>query len=243
VSREYAIDIACRAAVIPLGIAPRPVAARPASSGRRVLFVGRIERRKGVHVLLDAIAIVAPEFPDAEFLLIGNDRIPWRDGRPLADAFRAEQAGEPWSGRVRFLGEVDAEERDRQYAACDVFVAPSLYESFGLVYLEAMRHGKPVIGCRVEAFPRSSSTVRAGCSSNRATPSLCRALRELLADSARRAAMGARAAEVVRQRFGADLMAERTLGFYRALRAPAEVAVVVAESGPNGSGTAGAFLQ
>ena len=55
--------------------------------------------------------------------------------------------------RVSFLGRVSDEELDRRYAECDLFVAPSLYESFGLIYLEAMNYAKPVIGCLAGGIP------------------------------------------------------------------------------------------
>ena len=48
---------------------------------------------------------------------------------------------------MRFHGEVSQAELSRLYDSCDLFVAPSLYESFGLIYLEAMAWGKPVIAC------------------------------------------------------------------------------------------------
>jgi glycosyltransferase involved in cell wall biosynthesis len=220
VSREYDVDLGQRATVIPLGVVPRetPAASPAASGGRRVLFVGRIERRKGVHVLLDAIAVLAPELPDTEYVLVGNDRLPWRDGRPLADTFRERYGREPWAERVRFLGEVTADELERQYAACDVFVAPSLYESFGLVYLEAMRHRKPVIGCRTGGVPEIVDHEQSGLLVEPGdAAALARAIHELLQDPARRAAMGAHGERVLRERFGADLMAERTLAFYRDL--------------------------
>jgi len=52
------------------------------------------------------------------------------------------------TGQVDFLGFVDEDRLAEQYKSCDVFVAPSRYESFGLIFLEAMNFAKPVIGCR-----------------------------------------------------------------------------------------------
>jgi glycosyltransferase involved in cell wall biosynthesis len=54
---------------------------------------------------------------------------------------------------VRFLGEVPEDKLNALYQSCDLFVAPSLYESFGLIYLEAMNFAKPVIGCRAGGVP------------------------------------------------------------------------------------------
>jgi hypothetical protein len=67
--------------------------------------------------------------------------------------FTAANAGAPWTGRVHFHGAVSDERLARFYAGCDVFVAPSLLESFGLIYAEAMQYGKPVVGCRAGGIP------------------------------------------------------------------------------------------
>ena len=54
---------------------------------------------------------------------------------------------------VQFLGAVSEEKLNELYQGCDLFVAPSLYESFGLIYLEAMNYGKAVVGCRAGGIP------------------------------------------------------------------------------------------
>ena len=54
---------------------------------------------------------------------------------------------------VQLTGAVSEETLQSLYQSCDLFVAPSLYESFGLIYLEAMNYGKPVIGCRSGGIP------------------------------------------------------------------------------------------
>lgn len=54
---------------------------------------------------------------------------------------------------LHFLGHVETEMLERYYRCCDLFVAPSLYESFGFIYIEAMSFAKPVIGCSVGGVP------------------------------------------------------------------------------------------
>jgi hypothetical protein len=67
--------------------------------------------------------------------------------------FLADHAAAPWLSRVRFHGPVSDDALYGFYQACDLFVAPSLFESFGLIYVEAMQFGKPVVGCRTAGIP------------------------------------------------------------------------------------------
>jgi glycosyltransferase involved in cell wall biosynthesis len=116
----------------------------------RILFVGRLEKRKGVLELFDAIPNVLKEFPGARFLLAGSDN-------RREDGFFEEHACDYRShfrrrfpaaaAAVDFLGFVDDKRLEELYRTCDLFVAPSLYESFGLIYLEAMNWARPVIAC------------------------------------------------------------------------------------------------
>ena len=112
-----------------------------------ILFVGRYESRKGIDVLLGAIPKVLQHFPKVRFVLVGND-----PQNQYENAFKAEWENQ-YDIQVEFLGHVDTPRLKELYQTCDVFVAPSRYESFGLVYVEAMAYGKPVIGCNVGGVP------------------------------------------------------------------------------------------
>jgi len=116
------------------------------------LFVGRLTPRKGVHFLLQAIPWVVKVLPAARFVIVGEDL-----GDPLNHkSYRAyfEESADPAVQEVTtFLGFVGRERLEQLYAECDVFVAPSLYESFGLVHLEAMTYGKPVVAFCTGATP------------------------------------------------------------------------------------------
>ena len=75
--------------------------------------------------------------------------------------------GEDIRKRVHFFGKVDDAAKNYLLSACDVLVAPSLYESFGLMYVEAMRAGKPVIGSNAGGIPEVVDDGRPGFSSPR----------------------------------------------------------------------------
>ena len=110
---------------------------------RTVLYVGRFEARKGTDCLLAAIPKVLASQPDCRFVLAGG-------AGETAERSREEfQRRNPaLIDHVRFLGLVTEAELDDLYRRCDFFVSPALYESFGMTYVEAMRHGRPVIGCQ-----------------------------------------------------------------------------------------------
>jgi glycogen(starch) synthase len=148
--------------VIPHGIEPAreeavrpfPLTATPAA--RTVLFVGRLERRKGILDLFAAIPAVLKAQPDVRFVIAGADNsgadgFQRKTGLDYPAYFRQRQPDA--ARRVTFLGHVTDDQLQELYQTCDLFVAPSLYESFGLIYLEAMNYAKPVIGCRAGGVP------------------------------------------------------------------------------------------
>jgi glycosyltransferase involved in cell wall biosynthesis/GT2 family glycosyltransferase len=112
----------------------------------RLLFVGRLEWRKGIDVLLDIIPNLLDRFPGLHIDIVGDDTIPFDHDKTYRLEFEKKMACA--SQRVKFHGEVAEDKLRGFYRACDIFVAPSRYESFGMILVEAMIHGKPAVGCR-----------------------------------------------------------------------------------------------
>ncbi|ALI26596.1 Phosphatidylinositol alpha-mannosyltransferase [Mycolicibacterium fortuitum] len=146
--------------------------------GRSVLFLGRFdEPRKGMPVLLGALPKLVRRFADIEILIVG---------RGDEDALR-EEAGE-LAGHLRFLGQVDDEAKASAMRSADVYCAPNLGgESFGIVLVEAMAAGTPVVASELDAFSRVLDGGQAG----RLVPvgdadALADALIEVLGDDALR---------------------------------------------------------
>jgi glycosyltransferase involved in cell wall biosynthesis len=100
-----------------------------------ILFVGRLVYYKGCDVLLNAFRAVQ----GAELTLIGNGE--------LEAALKEQAKADGIEDKVHFLGNVDEDTLSKAFADCDVFVLPSIVksEAFGLVQIEAMAYGKPVI--------------------------------------------------------------------------------------------------
>ncbi len=203
----------CR--VIPFGIRAaafeRPDPARVAELRRRygeriVLAVGRLIYYKGFEHLVRAMVDVR-----ATALIAG-------DG-PLAAALTAAAARLGVADRVVLLGRVNDADLKACYHACDVFALPSVErsEAFGIVQLEAMACGRPVVNTWLDsAVPHVSLDGLTGLTVPPGDPAaLAAALNALLDDPERRAAMGAAARHRVRDEFSAELMARRTLEVYR----------------------------
>lgn len=113
-----------------------------------ILFVGRLEKRKGIDTLFKAMPSIIDAIPNSRFIIIGMDT----NLAPDAGSYKnylLRNINKEYHSHISFLGYVDNSELTQYYKKCSVFVAPSLYESFGLIYLEAMSWGKPVIGCNV----------------------------------------------------------------------------------------------
>jgi glycogen synthase len=185
--------------------------------GPRLLFVGRLEKRKGIDTLLAAVPLLIEEFPDLAITIVGNDTIPDDDGSTYRAAFE-RSASRSVAARVRFAGFVGESELDELYARCDVFVAPSRFESFGLVLVEAMMFGKPIVA-------GDNSGMRAvmedGKNGYLVPPdnaeALRRAVSKLLTSSERRRAFGERSRQLYEERFSLEGMVDQTVRFYNAL--------------------------
>ena len=145
----------------------------------RILFVGRFnEQRKGFKYLLRALPMIQQQFPKARLVVVG----PGEPGRYRGLIERDGIHG------VDFVGRVSKEDLPRYYRSCDVVCAPSIErESFGLVLLEAMASGKPVVASNITGYaavmgneregllvePRSSSALALGVVRLLSDPATC----------------------------------------------------------------------
>ncbi|MBI3626382.1 MAG: glycosyltransferase, partial [Candidatus Rokubacteria bacterium] len=131
-----------------LGLGPSPL----------LLYVGRLRPIKGLETLLEAVPLVrAPRGVRPVLFVIGGDADEPENGHVAYLRERAAALG--LDGTVRFLGAQPQERLGLYYAAAEMTVMPSYYESFGMVALEAMACGNPVIASRVGGL---TSTVQDG---------------------------------------------------------------------------------
>jgi glycogen synthase len=115
----------------------------------KILFVGRLEERKGPDLLLSALGQIPQVLDQIEVVFAGSagkDADPYRQRLvQQADGLKRKYP----RLTLKFLGYISDKELQEHYSDADVFVAPSRFESFGLVLIEAMRHGTPVIACDI----------------------------------------------------------------------------------------------
>jgi hypothetical protein len=202
--------------VIPHGIAVFPEFTRldRPTMEPSVVFLGRLETRKGTLDLLRAIPRVLTAVPLARFTLIGKDRDHCPGNRTHAQYVRDEFPPEI-RARINFAGELPDDAVDRWLQTAEVFVAPSLYESFGLVFLEAMRWGTAVVGTRAGAIPEIIEHGESGLLVKPQSPDeLAEAIIALLKDPERRRALGEAGRKRVESRFTVERMARQVGDLY-----------------------------
>lgn len=175
------------------------------------ICVARFAEQKAHDVLLRATEEARRAVPDLRLLLVGDD--PFGDGRQRAEALSGELGLER---AVCFAG--IRRDVPRLLAASDVFVMSSLWEGFGLVFLEAMSAALPVLATEVSGVPE---VVADGETGLLVPPSdvqaFARGLEELALDRGRREALGRAGRERVRNFFGLDRMVDATLDVYASL--------------------------
>jgi len=173
-----------------------------------VLLVGRIVPHKGVEHFVEAARYV----PDARFLVAG--------GGSSLDAMKRLALSMGVADRVRFLGRISDDRLPEVYAACDVFVLPSVsrLEAFGIVALEAMSTGKPVIVADIPGVREMIEDGRDGLLADPVNPrDLAEKIRRLLSDPKARRTMGARGREKVLESFSIERVTDRIEAVYRAI--------------------------
>ena len=205
----YLLPLAARCALAPLGIDPRPFENAaplfPRSERPVLLFLGRHRYYKGVDGLIRAMSEI-----DAQ-LLIGGDGPMRAEWERLTDNLNL-------SGRVRFLGDIAAENLPGLYASADLFVLPATLraEAFGTVLLEAMAAGLACV--TTELGSGTSYVVQNGVTGLVVPPNdpsaLVQAISHLLENTSLRAQMGAAGRERVRREFTLERMVDRVMSIY-----------------------------
>jgi phosphatidylinositol alpha-mannosyltransferase len=172
-----------------------------------IVFVGRMEKRKGLHYLLGAYNKLKKENDNIRLIVVGS-------GKTLRKAYETYVRKENLQDVV-FIGEVAFNDLPRWYQTADIFCSPATgEESFGMVLLEAMALGKPIVASANEGY---STVVTNGNEGIMVTPKsvdeLEAALKKLIDDGDLRQQMGQAGLETVKQ-YDWPVVAQRILAYY-----------------------------
>ena len=219
------------AVIIPNGVHVATFAEGPALPGHTrgvdgptIGFLGRYdEPRKGLPVLLEAMRTVVRRHPGAQLLIAGR-------GDP--EAVR-ELLGEDLAPHVSLLGELSEAEKGAFLRSVDVYCAPNLLgESFGIVLIEAMAAGAPIVASDLDAFAAVLADGAAGVLVRRGDArDLARALSDLLADPERRARL-AESGRRVAAGYDWSVVARRVLAVYETVVLPGSGEVTASDDEP-----------
>lgn len=181
---------------------------RIAPEKRVILFLGRLNWKKGLDTLIPAFAMVAKEIPEAVLLIAGGDDENYKETLDkLVDACDVRD-------KVVFTGPLDGAERSAAYQSAEVFVLPSYAENFAITVAEAMHFGVPVVVSENVGLAPEVARAETGIVVRKEERAAAAAMVELLRDTRSARAMGERGRALVAAEFSYDKVARAFLGAY-----------------------------
>lgn len=202
---------------------------------KRMLFVGKISPEKGIHVLIDAMPLVLKHFPNVQLEIVGptGQMLPrncivdldpdpevqrlssFYDGVEYYDQLKAQVRRLSLENYVHFQPGVPHPDLPSRYQTADVFVFPSISESFGVPVIEAMACGKPVVGARAGGIPELIVPGETGFLVERGNPrELAEAILKILEDPYLAKSMGDQGRTRVQNHFSWQNVVENLLSQY-----------------------------
>ncbi len=201
--------------VIPLGLF-RPAHSlhkRPENDTApfKILYLSRIDPKKGLEVLIEAIKELKKRRNDFLLLIAGSGRPAYVE--KIKNSIRKKNL----TGNVSFLGEVTGEQKKKTLEDADMFILPSKRENFGLAVAEAMDAGLPVVVSAEVAISGEIQRYGAGLVVLRTLGDIQRALNQLLDDPEKRYEMGRKGQELVREKFDLTKNLKKLIAVYQTM--------------------------
>jgi glycosyltransferase involved in cell wall biosynthesis len=184
-----------------------------------LLYVGRLERRKGILTLARALALVRATHPEARVRMVGKDHRSGPGGSWMSEYLRRwlHENGVPQEA-LEFTGAVDRANLPVEYNRAAICVVPSLYENFPYTCLEAMACGRAVVASAAGGIPEIVTHEMDGVLVRPESPeALAASIVSLLSNPELRRRLGDRARATVRQRFNRQAICAQTVNAYRSL--------------------------
>lgn len=204
------LDFAAEDAVIPHPYEPRNGIGTPTEREQGlVLFLSRLAPKKGIDLLLAAMARARADRPDLRLVLAGSGPPSYeREVRRKIAELGLEEV-------VELPGFVSGDDKDELLRSAEIFVLPSEEENFGIAAVEATDAGVPVvISPEVDVAP-AVEEYRAGLVVERSTEAVAEAVLEILSDSEQGRAMGERGRRLVREQFAPEVVGPEVASLYR----------------------------
>lgn len=218
-AQEIARELGCdprSLQVVPncIDLTEMPLSDQVTGDGRTVLFVGRLERVKGFSLFLEAAQLVLRECPSTRFRVAGANH-------PTLPHAEVDQMIRSYSlqDHVELLGHVPWHRLVALYQEASLCVVPSHYESFGLVALEAMACGVPVVAARAGGLPEIIEDGMTGrLFPAGEAPALANAIASLLRNRDERIQMGSAGRERAQSKFSIEENCAANLGLYKDMK-------------------------
>ena len=222
--RDFVPTLRPEITILPNGVTiPSPTIPTPSTlgtEGKTLLFVGRLDRIKGVFNLIEAMKFVQP---DIQLVMIG-DGSERRNLEKILDSEQKTPFGEDnnnpeYSGareRVKLLGALPNGKVLEWVAQCDALILPSFHETQGIVLLEANAYGKPVIASNINGIKEVVKQGYNGLLCNPYNPKhIAETINRLFSDAETMAKMGENGRELVARKYNWSIIAQQTEKVYR----------------------------
>lgn len=212
------LGIAWREAIIPLGSQAPPSAGagpfQPLKGSPCVLYLSRLDPKKNLEGLLQACALLLPDFPGLRLLVAGGGAPAYQQElKSLARRLGLES-------QVVWAGHLQGEAKAQAFAAADVFALASFSENFGIAAAEALAFGLPCVLAEGVAIAKEVAQAGAGSCVAPTPQALAEGLRRIMAEPQTRAAMSANAARLAADRYSVDAMGRALKQLYCELVRP-----------------------
>lgn len=180
-----------------------------------VLFVGRLEERKGIRYLIDAVPKVVAKFPNVRFVIIGDDTNNGKGQKSVKAELDKQIADRGCAGNLMFIPRIPLKELPAHYRSADICVVPSVYDNSPYTCLEAMSCGRPVVGTSAGGTREYVTDGESGIIvPPRDGDALADAILRLLGNDEQRIAMGKAARQRTLDKFQRTEIARQTAEIY-----------------------------